>query len=245
METERDGDDAPTVVGSYAHAWDTLKAQLGPLLLIFLLYAILHTPASFAQGPLAEALSGLYQVLVSGPLAFGISWVALVAIRGQRPEVSDLFAPFQRRYLAALIASLLLPMVLAIAALPGLALVALAGLGEGASLLMVLALGLMLLLPLYAAVRLTFVPYLLIEERLGPIEALGESWERTGPVQLQIAGIELLAIPLLICGFLLFVVGIVPAMILVALALATIYDDVSAETELEAEDPDGPSLPVA
>jgi len=245
MDTESYQDEGPTVLACYAHGWETLKACLGRLLLLFIVFAILQAPTNVDLGASGRALIGLYQLFVIGPLTYGLSYAFLVAVRGRDPEVSDLFAPFQRAYLPAVAVSFLLPIVLAISALPmigALSIVFLAG--EPSPILIGLASALVVL-PLFALVRLSFIPYLLVEEGLGPIEVLGESWARTRPVQLQILGLEILSLPLLVVGLLLLVVGVIPAMILIGLALATLYDDVSPEAPEDPDEADDPTPTAA
>lgn len=227
MEDERIEAEPPTVRASYDHAWETLKAEPGRLFLLLGVFLVLQIPGSIDTGDAGNLLSGLYQLLVVGPLTFGLSYAFLVAIRGRAPEVGDLFAPFQRAYLPAVAASVLLPIVLGIAAVPAIACAAIAGLVDGPTpLFVLLAIGL-LALPLFAAVRLSFVAYLIVEEELGPIEVLGESWARTEAMQRCILGVMVLSVPLLIGGLLLFVVGVFPAMIIAGLALASVYDAVT------------------
>ncbi len=239
METETHDDDGPTVVGAYSHGADTLKAQPGRLILILFLFVVLQLPANGGEslGDVGGVLGTLYQVLVVGPLTFGLSYTFLIAIRGQVPEVGDLFAPFQRGYLSAVAAAVFLPIVLMISALPLVGAMGIAFIGDKPSPLAFLGAALLVVLPIFAAVRLSFVPYLLIDEGMGPIEVLGESWARTKPVQLTILGVEALSAPLLLLGLLLLIVGVVPAMILAGLALATVYDDVASD-ELDAGEDD-------
>ena len=235
METNPHDQDAPSVLGSYAHGWDILKAHFGRLLLALFLFLILQLPGSMDVGD-GGLLSSLYQLLVVGPLSFGISYTFLVAVRGRAPEVSDLFAPFQRAYVSAIAVSLLLPIVIVVSALPLIGAIMLASLGDGVGVLLAGA-SLLIVLPIYATVRLSFIPYLLVDEGLGPIEVLGESWARTRPVQLQILGIEALSAVVLLAGLLLLVIGVFPAMILAGLALATLYDDVSPLGPEEEDEP--------
>jgi hypothetical protein len=60
---------------------------------------------------------------------------------------------------------------------------------------------------------------------------LRESWEGTRPHAWTILGIELLAIPVILFGIFLFVVGIVPALVLAQLAAASFYAAASPREE--------------
>lgn len=244
METGPYEDEGPSVAGSYAHGWETLKAQPGRLLLILFLFLVLQLPGSADIGDYG-IITSLYQLLVVGPVTFGISYCFLVAVRGREPEVGDLFAPFQRSYGSAVLAAFLMPVAIMVAAAPAVGAGAIAMLGETPSVPFLLLAVLLIALPVFAAVRLSFVPYLLVEEGYGPVEVLGESWSRTQPVQLQIFFVELLSAPLLLAGMLLFLVGVFPAMILAGLAMATIYDDVAPEDPDEEDDDTTTPAPTA
>lgn len=241
IETEPNDQDAPSVMGSYAHGWDILKAHFWRLLLIWFLCIILLLPGSADFGGFSGILTSLYQFLVVVPLGFGLLYAFLVAVRGRSPEVGDLFAPFQRAYVSSILASILLQVAMGVAALPFIGALMLASLGNGVSGLMFLAAALLILLPIYAGLRLSFVPYLVVDEGYGPVEVLGESWSRTQAVQLQVIGIQLFALVVVLAGLLLLFVGVIPAMMLTSLAHATLYDDVAP---VDADDEDDPTTPA-
>ena len=238
MEEPNTDEHGRSVKRCYLHAWETLKAIPGRLFLLLALFGLLQLPGSIDLGESGNLLSGLYQLLVVGPLTFGLSYTFLVASRGRTPEVSDLFAPFQRAYVSSVACAFLLPIVVFISALPMLGALAIAFLQDEPSPLFLLLGVVLIALPIFAAVRLSFVAYLIVEDELGPVEVLGESWARTEAAQLRILGVELVSVPLLLFGLLLFLVGVIPAMILGGLALATLYDGECPEPH-DAQELDG------
>ena len=197
----------PSVGGVYSHAWSILKADFWTLLLIgfvaWLLGGVVASALSRPEGGQSLA-SFLYQLLIGTPIAFGAAYAWLRAVRGIKPEVTDLFVPFQRHYVSAVVAGLLVELVLIV----GFILLVVPG--------------------IILAVRLSFVPFLVVDEGLGPTEALFESWRRTSGYGWTIFGAGLLAILIVIVGFILFIVGSIPATMLAYLALASLYAAITA-----------------
>jgi hypothetical protein len=197
----------PTVGGVYSHAWNTLKADFWSLLLVGFVAWLL----SYAIGGLlggnegaGRGLSTLYQVLVGTPISFGAAYAWLRAVRGQKPHVSDLFVPFQRNYVGCVIAGLLLEVILIVGFI-------------------------LLIIPgIILGVRLCFVPFLVVDEGLGPVQALQESWNRTSGYGWTIFGAALLGILVVIIGFIILIVGSIPATMLVYLAFASLYASITA-----------------
>jgi hypothetical protein len=197
----------PTVGGAYSHAWNTLKADFWSLLLVGFVAWLLSYAIGGVLGRSEGAgggLSALYQVLVGTPISFGAAYAWLRAVRGQKPQVSDLFVPFQRNYIGCVLAGLLLEIVLIVGFI-------------------------LLLVPgIILSVRLCFVPFLVVDEGRGPVEALQESWRRTAGYGWTIFGAALLGIVVVIVGFIILIVGSIPATMLVYLAFASLYAAITA-----------------
>jgi hypothetical protein len=202
----------PTIGGMYSHAWNVLKADFWTLLLVGFVAWLL---GGFISGLLSRpggapaVLSTLYQVFVGTPITFGAAYAWLRAARGTKPEVGNLFVPFQRNYVATVVAGLLL---------------------------LVIVVGFILLIVpgIILAVRLSFVPFLVVDERRGPVESLFESWKRTSGYSWTILGAVLLAIVIVLVGFLIFIVGSIPATLLCYLAFASLYAAVTARKMVSA-----------
>jgi membrane-anchored glycerophosphoryl diester phosphodiesterase (GDPDase) len=200
----------PSATGVYQRSWPTLRKYFVELLVITVLWGILSLPSGFSDGWFAQFVVTAYQVLVLGPLSFGGLYAMLTATRDRRPEVGLLFVAFQRCYWPSVLANFLLSVALMV----GFA---------------------MLILPgIFLAVRLAFVPYLVVDEDLDPVAAFRESWRRTAPVGWTLFGAMLLAIPIALGGLLLLVVGVVPALVWTSLAFARLFVEA---TELDRRRP--------
>lgn len=207
----------PSVTEAYGFAWSELKKKFLELLLIGIVWLLLSAPSGYFH----EGILGLaYHVFVLGPVGFGGMYAFLRAARGETPDVSDLFAAFQRSYLQAVLASVLLS--------------ALIGIGT-----------MLLVVPgIIAAVRLAWVPYIVVEEGLDAVAAIRASWERTRGYGWTIFGIWLLGIPIFLVGLLLLVVGAIPALMWIQLAAASLYAAVSTRDRLAREAAAESPLPV-
>lgn len=197
----------PTIGGAYSHAWSILKADFWTLLLIgFVAWLLVGVIGSVIGrlGSAGSAVSFLYQILVATPISFGAAYAWLRAVRGLKPEVGDLFVPFQRNYISVVLAGVLLEIVVAV----GFVLLIVPG--------------------IVLAVRLAFVPFLVVDEGLGAIQALQESWRRTSGYSWTLFGAALLAIVIVIVGLILLIVGTIPATMLVYLAFASLYAAITA-----------------
>ncbi len=198
----------PSAVEAYGFGWSELKRCWLDLLLIGVVWLLVSAPSGY----LREGVLGLaYNALVLGPVGFGGMYAYLRAARGETPEVSDLFVPFQRNYAQAVLASILIGVLVAI----------------GTVLLVVPG--------IIAAVRLSWVPFLVVDEGLDAIAAVRESWERTRDHGWTIFGIWLIAVPILIAGCLLLIVGVIPAAIWIHLASASLFAAVTARDKAARE----------
>jgi len=202
------------VTAAYAHAWRHLWRFIGPLLLLIVVQVLLQIPSVLLSPPtfddeppnaIGGLLSFVYSVAVLIPTGFGVMLAYLKAARGQTPEVGDIFRVYRSNAWLYSIAATLLTMI-------------------------VLVIGyLLLILPgVYLTVRLAFVGFLIAEDGLGPIEAMRESWARTSGHFWTLLGTGLLAIPIGIAGLLLLIIGIIPALLWIALAFATLYASITA-----------------
>jgi uncharacterized membrane protein len=214
------GAQRPATVGaSYGHGWRQLKRYFWPLFLIgliaFVFSAVVGGVVSglgaglgeaTGVGALASLANLLYQFVVGVPLTYGSLYAYLKAARDEGPEVSDLFVPYQRAFVACIVVNLLLTLCITVGFI-------------------------LLIIPgIIAGVRLSFAPLLVVDEGLGPTEAIGESWRRTRGHFWSIFGVGLLAIPIILVGLILLVVGVIPAAMWVYLAFTSLYASVTART---------------
>ena len=194
---------------------------------------------SLVSALVVGSVSLAYGALVVWPVSYGQTYVYLRVVRGEAPRLADLFAPFSRGFLATILTVFLISagsaLLLVIPALPAALFIGIAVvIGDAAVWVLVGLLVLALMLGASAAlaflaVRFAFVPYLVVDEGLGPIAALQESWRRTGRHFWTLLGAGLLSIPIVLGGFMLFLVGIIPALMWLGLTHATLFASITAE----------------
>ena len=76
---------------------------------------------------------------------------------------------------------------------------------------------------IYLAIRLQFWSFAIIDKDANPIESLKESWRITNGKTVSLLIILLISIGICIAGFLLFIIGLVPAIVIVSAAQAVAY----------------------
>ncbi len=190
----------------FRNGWRWLWPCFFSLLVIMIVAFIVQLPASLFSilAQMGENLGWvmaaqiLFGVLVSTPVGIGSQYVHLIAARGQRPQVRDLFAPFQS-FCSAVGIALLLWLILII----GFLLLFVPGIVLGC--------------------RLGFAPLLVVDRKMGVIEAIRYSWEMTRGHAWTVFYVGLLSIPVVLVGLLCFIVGVIPAGMWVALAYASLY----------------------
>ncbi len=185
------------------------------------------------------SLSLAYGALVVWPVSYGQTYVYLRVVRDEDPRLADLFAPFSRGFLTTILSVFLISaasaLVFLIPAVPAALFVGIAvAIGDAAVWVLVGLLVLALMLGAFAAlaflaVRFAFIPYLVIDEGLGTVAAFQESWRRTGRHFWTLLGAGLLAIPIVLGGLMFFLVGVIPALMWLGLAHATIFASITAE----------------
>ena len=205
------------VGASYGHGWQMLKRYFGPLFLIGLIALVFSAVVGafigalgggldeqLGTGGFSAAANLIYQFAVGVPLSYGSLYAYLKAAREEGPELSDLFVAYKRAFIPSILTNLLL--------------------------LICVSIGLLLLVipGIIVAVRLSFAPFLVVDEELGPMDAIAESWRRTKGYGWKILGTWLLAIPITIGGLILFIVGVIPAAMWIYLAYASLYAAVTA-----------------
>lgn len=196
--------DTPTATEVYRFAWHPLKAYFPELFLVGLVWLAFAIPSGALHKGHHPILAALYNVGIMVPLHFGALYVYLRAARAETPRVGDLFEAFRSAYWQSILTHVLFT------ALVGLGLV-------------------LLVVPgIIVATRLSFVAFLVVDEHLDAPSAVRESWRRTRGHAGTIFLVWLLGIPLAIGGLLLLGVGIIPAVMWIHLAFATLFAGVTA-----------------
>ncbi len=73
------------------------------------------------------------------------------------------------------------------------------------------------------AIKLSLVPYLVMDKKLDAVDAVKTSWDMTTGHSGTLFLMFLLAIPIFFLGFILLIVGIFPAIIWITAAFAVMY----------------------
>lgn len=197
----------PEVGQCYGNGWRQLWKYFLELLLINIVGYVIALPSGLARvSGVFTPFVIVYNILVGGPVGYGVSFAHLKAARGEKVEVKDIFAAFGN-YWNAVLAGLLVAVIVGI----GFVLLIIPGIIFGC--------------------KLAFTPYLVVDRKMEVIEAVKESWRMTEGHALTIFLIGLLAIPISIAGLICLGVGIIPAAMWIRLTAASLYYSVSAGME--------------
>ncbi len=194
------------------HGWETLRQQFGLLLVIgFGVHAASICVISLSGSGLA--LSGLLlAVLFTRPLRWGFAYLCLRAVRDEDAEPADAMASFHR-YRDVVIANALI------------------------FFMVIVGLSMFVIPGVFIHLRTRFVPYLILDEGLGPLSAIRESFELTEGLTLKLLAIVVGGWAAVLLGAIPFGLGICPALILWDLTLASLYEAVlQREEAVELED---------
>src|SRR5689334_12234225 len=88
----------PAVGAAYSYAWSLLGRDFVPLLIIGVVAWLLLVVVEAVLGQISGALGYAYQFLIGAPISYGGAYAYLRAVRGQRPEIGDLFVVLQRNW---------------------------------------------------------------------------------------------------------------------------------------------------
>jgi hypothetical protein len=134
-------------------------------------------------------------------------------------QLADLFSGFSRygSVLAVMLGFYLITFVVGIAPL-----MAAQATNSGAA-LRIVGYAIYIGVALLVTPRLWMVPFLMIDRGIGLGEALRLAWDRTGPLMWKLAGLLLLAIPILFLGTLALLIGVIPATVITYLMWVSAY----------------------
>ena len=222
MENDKYYNQVPSIGGSFSYAWRKIfdKSFL-PLLLAVIILGILNGPVSFnwkAEGDfgfnfvwfLPVILFGMaYAFLFMPILKYGENYMFLKAIRDEYPDLKLLFEGFKTKYLNIVLAYLIV--------------VALIGLGI-----------IMFVIPgIIVACRLAFVPFLVMDKDLEPMQAVERSWQMTKGHGWKVFWMAVISFFILIAGVIVFIVGAIISFMWIHAAFATLYQSVLNENDDE------------
>lgn len=255
---------SPGVGNAYANAWRQLWPRFLDLLLAGIVYVAMVVPVGIIFGLVftldwassatwgldfsgvsnayvdlpwgAQVVDAVINIIYFTPLMYGLLFVALAAARADRYDLGNIFVAFKRNYVNVIIVGVLFWLIFSLPSLIiSLVTSAVPILGAFLAIAWVI-----LAVILYC--KLAFVPFLLTDRTMGATESIRTSWQWTNGHALEIFVILLLAVPILIAGVIAFVVGVIPAIMWVALAVASQYHAVSLQREAHVAYP-SPMVP--
>ncbi len=203
---------APTVGASYGNGWRQMWKFFLELLLIGIIGLVIGIPAGIDGSDAAVSVLGvlgfIYGILIVGPTDYGVSFAYLKAARSDKLEIRDMVEAFHN-YWNAVLANILVGAIV------------------------IIGLFLLIIPGIIFACKLAFTSYLVVDQRMAVIEAVKESWRMTNGHAWTVFLIGLLAVPISIAGLLCLVVGIIPAIMWITAAFASLYHAVSASGDVK------------
>jgi len=200
----RAADLLPGVIFAYKFGWRNLWPSFLELFLIGLVFAVISGAVGSITG-LAPFLS-IISIFVSLPLSYGQSYCYLRATRDGEVKFEELFSGFKSYWNT---------------------------IGAGILCMLIVVGGTILLIVpgIIFACKLAFVPYLVMDRKLGPVEAIRTSWKMTNGHAMEVFLIVLLGIPIVIAGLICLLVGVIISGMWINMALASLYYAVSDQKE--------------
>jgi hypothetical protein len=204
----------PAAGDAYGISWNIMWKTFAGLLAVTIIHGIISGPTAMFQWKVDEIewflvpfmLFGIgFGIFIVGPIGYSTNWVFLKAVRGESYDIQDMFAVFQKNYWNAVAANVVVSLIVGIGII-------------------------MLIVPgIIFAVRLAFVPYLVIDREMELTEALNKSWEMTRGYGGQIFLMGILAFFIAIGGLIVLFFGVIISMIWIRTAFATMYQAVVEE----------------
>ncbi len=207
---------------SLSYGWATMKWAFLPLFLVVIVLAVVDMPMEFFRDKysgdadewkellenrhfywsfIVELFGLAYWLLFVPVIDYSANLLFIHAVRRERPDVKEIIAGFNN-YITVILANLLT------IALIGISLIA-------------------FIIPgIFVACRLAFVSYLVMDKDLDPVAAVETSWKMTRGHGWKIFALGFTSIFIFIGGFLLFFVGIIPAIIWIKASFASLYQSV-------------------
>jgi len=200
----------PTAGWAFGYGWEILKKHFVNLLVVALILMVAQSlsgftgrnnDVSFSEG----SIGFIIWLLIAGPVSYSSMWVFLRASRGDEYEIKDAFACFGTNYFEIMLANLLVTIIVIVGVV-------------------------FLIIPgIIFGVKLTFVPYLVMDKQMKALDAIKLSWKMTDGYFWQIFLVGFLAFFLVIGGLILLIIGIFPAVMWIHATMASLYLSVDAK----------------
>lgn len=209
----------PTMGGCFQEGWNVLKNHFLLLLLVVIVSGFIEIPMGFDkmnwvnEESFKAALSSfkifgfIYYILVVTPFSYGADWIFLKASRKEEPQFEEILSGF-KKFLFVILSHLLV--------------IGIVGMGF-----------VLLILPgIYLVCKLIFVPYLIMDKKVDPIQAVKLSFYLTKGYFWTIFGMGILSFFIMIIGLICMIVGVLASIIWVNSAFSILYKAVE-ELHLE------------
>jgi len=218
MENKGQNKLKPTFGDSMENGLKVLSDNFISLLLIVLVVGFVQAPIQIfrfvaeislkhAELPLILSVLGVFLIfaftygfLLLSVFDFGSTLMFVKAVRGEKADFHNLVRGFKENYPDIVLANI---MVFGIVLL-GMAFLIIPG--------------------IILSCRLVFVKYLVMDKKLAPMEALEESWRMTEGYAWTIFFLGFISIFIIMFGFLLLIIGVLPAIAYVSSTFASLYE---------------------
>ncbi len=217
METQSINSVTPSAGGSFSFGWRKMfEKNFLTLFIAVIITGILSGPieASFkwddgdfnfvlgAWAVLLIILAIAWEFLVAPIISYGERYLFLKAMRDEELDIKTLFEGFRNQYADIVLTHLV------IFALVGIGLV-------------------MLIIPgIIIACRLAFAPYIVMDQKMEPMEAIEESWRMTRGHGWTVFFMAIITFFLIIVGLMACIVGVLVSLMWMHAAFATLYQSV-------------------
>ena len=194
----------PNAGSALGYGWQKMKGNFVNLLVVTLIIIVAQSLSGFSNSGSnpsfsERSLSFVIWLLIAGPIVFSSAWVFLKAVRGDAYEIKDVFSCFSKDYFEIMLANLLVTFIVMIGIV-------------------------FLIIPgIIFAVKLAFVPYLLMDKQMKAMDAIKASWEMTKGYFWQIFFLGFISIFIVLGGLILFIIGIFPAVIWINTSMASLF----------------------
>ena len=200
----------PTIGGCFQEGWNVLKKHFLILFLAVILAALLDIPIGYKQylenveGSFSIGISifnfigFIYYIMIITPFNYGFDWIYLKAARNKEPQFEEILSGF-KKYLVVILSHLLV--------------IGITGFGF-----------VLLIIPgIYFLCKLVFVPYLVMDKNIDPIQAIKLSFYLSKGYFWTILGMGILSFFVIILGLICLIVGVFVSILWIHSAFAVLY----------------------
>jgi len=202
---------------AYSHGWQQMKKFFLELLVLAFIGLLIQAPMGWPYAGdyndwkqymnFSDRIFPIaYWILLATPLEYGITLLYLRAVRGEKIVFREVITGFNQ------FVDVILSRILVIG---------------------IVCIGFVLLIipGIVFAIKLSLVPYLVMDKKMDAITAVKESWRITNGYGWTIFGMGIMAVPIFIGGLIVFFVGVIVAVIWIQCAFASIYYGITGKVD--------------